>query len=412
VKRTEPGHLPYHMQSPVLLAQPALDRVLPIFFGVLLATIIAFCAATSYSRTESARGEIAAASGFSTVVAEESGVISDIAVRAGQFVEKGQPLARLSRPQMISEQGDTTVYSLDRMREALRNIDVQLSDNLLSVSATRQQISQIRRGAGISSAAAVARRGLTDQRRRVAQTRLQGLEELAAEGVVTSSAVDQARVHSMQLLQEAADTDLTINEIGRGRDERVAALEVKIRDLSTHAMTLRIERLQTEKQMAELQTKQAFMIVAPESGVVAAISIRPGQRVEGGQRIFAVAKPSARLTAILEVPPKAIGLIEPGQRVAIKYDAFPYQTYGMRYGRVTRVESASLQGGQTISADGRELDRMFMVEVAPEDKSITAYGRPRPLKVGMMLTADVEVERRSILAWWLSPILSLSGRFT
>jgi membrane fusion protein len=164
--------------------------------------------------------------------------------------------------------------------------------------------------------------------------------------------------------------------------------------------------------MAELQTKQAFMIVAPESGVVAAISIRPGQRVEGGQRIFAVAKPSARLTAILEVPPKAIGLIEPGQRVAIKYDAFPYQTFGMRYGRVTRVESASLQGGQTISADGRELDRMFMVEVDPEDKSITAYGRPRPLKVGMMLTADVEVERRSILAWWLSPILSLSGRFT
>jgi membrane fusion protein len=411
MRPSQPGLTPYHMQSPVLLAQPMLDRVLSTFFTALMIAAILFCAATSYSRTEPARGEIAAASGFSAVVAEEGGVIADVAVQTGQHVEKGQPLARLARSQVIAESGDTTAYSVDRMREAMRNMDLQLAANAQAVAAARQQIGQIRHGAGISAAAAAARRDLTGQRRSVALIRLHGLEQLASEGVVTGYAVDQARVQSMQLLQESADADLTINEIGRGRDERVAALEAKIRDLFNEGTNLRIERLQTEKQVAELQAKQAFTIVAPASGVVVAVSVRSGQRVEAGQRIFAVAQPAARLTAVFEVPSKAVGLIERGQRVSLKYDAFPYQSFGLRYGRVTKVESASLQNGQTLSVDGREVDRKFVVEVAPEDQFIIAYGRPRPLKVGMLLTADIEVERRSILAWWLAPILSLTGRF-
>ena len=410
MRKTDRAALPHHMQSPVLLAQPMLERVLSSFLGVLLIVFVLFCAFTQYARTEPARGELAAASGFSAVVAEGSGVISEIAVGAGQSVAKGQPLARLSLPQLVSERGDTTVFSLARMDEALRNIDLQLAEHRHAETAARTQIARIRQSAGISSTAASARRALTAQRQDVALARLKGLETLATEGIVTQMAVDQVRVQSMQLLQEAADADLTINEIGRGRDERVAALENRIRDLFQSAQRLRIERLQTEKQMVDLQARQAFTIVAPVAGVIAAISVRPGQRVEAGQRIFAVARPSARLTAVLEVPSKAIGLIEAGQRVSLKYDAFPFQTFGLRYGRVSRVESASLEGGQVNTTDSRATDRKFLVEVVPEDDVVVAYGRPRPLRVGMMLTADIEVERRSILAWWFSPLAAMTGR--
>ncbi len=412
MKHTRDAVVPYHMQSPVLLAQPMLDHALSIFLMVSLLVAIGFCAVTSYSRTESARGEIAAASGFSALVAEESGVIGAVSVRAGQQVAKGQVLARLARPQVVVARGDTTALSLEQGRAILANIDQQLAQNNSSIAAGRSQIAQIRQGASVSAGAANARRGLTEQRNQVALKRLNGLEALAAEGIVTQMAVDQARVQSMQLLQETADGDMTINEISRGRDERIGVLESKGRDLLQAASVLHNERLQMEKQLDELQARQEMLVVAPESGIVAVVNIRPGQRVESGQRIMAIAKSNAELTAVLQVPSKAIGLIEPGQRVSLKYDAFPFESFGLRYGRVTRVESASLDTGEATAGDEAEADRRFLVEIKPEDGFVTAYGRHRPLRVGMMLTADIEVERRSILAWWLSPLLTMTGRFT
>jgi membrane fusion protein len=411
VKKRTPSDVPYHMQSPVLLAQPLLERVLTIFFGVTFIVAITFCSVTHYSRTTPARGEIAAASGFSALVAENSGVIGAIMVRPGQQVAKGQALARLARPQIVVAGGDTAQLTIAQSKAMLRNIDMQLSGNARAIAAVQAQIGQIRRGAGISTSAASARRGLTEQRRDVAQKRLTGLESLASEGLITQMAVDQARVQSMQLLQEAADADMTINEIARGRDERVGTLEAQSRDLFQAAMAMRTQRLQVEQQLLSLQANQEQTIVAPEAGVVVAVNVRPGGRVEEGQRIFAIARRDAKLTAVLQVPSRAIGLIETGQRVSLKYDAFPFQTYGLHYGRVTRVEVASLEV-EREPTEQADPDRRFLVEIKPDDVFVTAYGRPRPLRVGMTLTADIEVERRSILAWWLAPLLSITGRLT
>jgi membrane fusion protein len=408
--KTESGNDAFNMQSPVLLAQPLLERVLAIFFSAIFIAAILFATFTQYSRTQPARGEIAAASGFSTVVAEDSGVVARLFVKPGERVAKGTPLVYVSRPQTVGESGDTISISLARMSEALVNLDMQIAESQRAIDATRRQIATVRNGSGVSITAARARRALTEQRQEVAAGRQVALEELATEGVITSMAVDRARVDTLQLMQEAAEADFRINEIARGRDERVAMLEAQIHDLSQNALSLHSQKLKTEKDISDLQARQAFTIVAPDDGVVAAVPIRPGQRIEAGQRLLAIAKPSARLTAVLEVPSRAVGLIEEGQRVSLKYDAFPYQTFGLRYGRVTRVETVSIEGGQPMPEAEEPRDRHFLVEVAPEDTVVMAYGRPRQLKVGMTLTADIEVERRSLLSWWLSPLLTLKGR--
>jgi membrane fusion protein len=409
-KSRQTNATPFELETPVLLAQPLIDRVLVYFFSAIFVAGLVFAIFTQYSRTESARGEIAAASGFSTVVAEDNAVLTALLVGPGSRVRKGQPLAQLTRPKIVSEGADTHSVSVAQMQEALRNYDQQIADTRNAMDATRMQIGAVRRGAGISSMAAGERRGLAQQRRHVAMERQTALEELAREGLITEMAVDRARVESLQLMQEAAAAELQLNEIVRGRDDRVAMLETQMRDLSQRALALQTERLSTQKQLNDLQAEHSFTVVAPDDGVVAAISVRLGQRLEPGQRMLAIAEPSARLTAVLEVPSRAIGLIDEGQRVALKYDAFPFQTYGLRYGKVTRVELASIEGGQGISPDEKQRDRRFLVEVEPEDDMVIAYGRPRPLKVGMMLTADIEVERRSLLSWWLSPLVMLKGR--
>jgi membrane fusion protein len=271
---------------------------------------------------------------------------------------------------------------------------------------------QIEASAATSLASAHTRGAVTADRQRLADRRLKGFEDLEAKGFVTGFAVDQVRAVSMQIQQESADTDLQANEIVRAKADRLVAIEGRVRDIRQAMLALRTQRLQTENQVHEREALESLRIVSPSDGVVSAIPVRPGQRVEMGERIAAVGNASAELTALLEVPSKAIGLIEAGQRVVLKYDAFPFQSFGVRYGRVVRVEQASIEvGTDDPEADKKGLERHFLVEVRPDDSTILAYGRERPLRVGMTLSADVEVERRNLLSWFLSPLVTLKGRF-
>jgi membrane fusion protein len=402
----------YDMRSPVLLAQPVFTKVLTLFFGGLLAVGLGFSAVTQYARNETVKGEIAAASGFSAVTVGQGGIISEVAVEPGQKVRKGQVLAVLSLPAVVSGAGDTAAMSVARMRESLGNLDLQLAEYGRTIAQAEAEMREIEASAASSLVSARARGAVTADRQRLAERRLKGFEGLAAKGFVTDYAVDQVRAVSMQIRQEAADTDLQANEIVRAKADRLVSIENRVRDIRQAMLALRTQRLQTENQIHESEALESLRIVSPSDGIVSAIPVRPGQRVESGERIAAVGLASSELTALLEVPSKAIGMIEAGQRVVLKYDAFPYQSFGVRYGRVVRVEQASIEMGKPDpDSEKQGLERHFLVEVRPDDDAVLAYGRLRPLRVGMTLSADVEVERRNLLSWFLSPLVTLKGRF-
>ena len=48
--------------------------------------------------------------------------------------------------------------------------------------------------------------------------------------------------------------------------------------------------------------------------------------------------------------------------------------------------------------------------VALAAQAVTAYGRPEPLKPGMLLDADILGEKRRLIEWVFEPLYSLKGR--
>lgn len=53
---------------------------------------------------------------------------------------------------------------------------------------------------------------------------------------------------------------------------------------------------------------------------------------------------------------------------------------------------------------------MYRVEVALGQQNIRAYGNNIPLQSGMLLSADIVLEQRSLISWLFEPILSLRGQ--
>ena len=126
----------------------------------------------------------------------------------------------------------------------------------------------------------------------------------------------------------------------------------------------------------------------------------------------------APLEAQLFASTRQAGFVEPGQAVRLRYAAYPYQKFGMGQGTVRTIERspyaphelpahvlaslgpAAAQGGEPV----------YRIAVALDRPTIDAYGRPQPLRAGMVFEADVLQDTRRLYEWALEPLYGLAGR--
>ena len=135
--------------------------------------------------------------------------------------------------------------------------------------------------------------------------------------------------------------------------------------------------------------------------------IEPGQAVQVGQPLMSLLPDGSQLQAQLLVPSAAVGFIEPGDRVLLRYQAYPYQKFGHHGGKVIRVSRSAIT---PTSENGQGTEPYYRVLVALDRQSITAYGKSEPLRPGMRLDADILGERRKLYEWVLEPLYSLHGK--
>ena len=58
----------------------------------------------------------------------------------------------------------------------------------------------------------------------------------------------------------------------------------------------------------------------------------------------------------------------------------------------------------------KENEGHYRLIVDLEKTTITAYGKQEPLRAGMTVAADVELENRYLYEWLLEPVWSLRGK--
>jgi multidrug efflux pump subunit AcrA (membrane-fusion protein) len=99
-----------------------------------------------------------------------------------------------------------------------------------------------------------------------------------------------------------------------------------------------------------------------------------------------------RLRGELLLPEAGVPLVEAGQAVRLRLDAFPYQRYGVRTG-IVRSAAAP---GEPVNGQPT-----FRARFDLDDSDVAVEGRARPLLPGMGGRADVVVGRRSLLRYVL-----------
>jgi membrane fusion protein len=398
----------------ISLAQPLPLWLLTGFAVVAAAVVVLFLVFGEYSRRSRVTGQLVPDLGLATVVAPVSGVITQPMPNEGEQVLRDGSLALISVPRASAAGGDLTVglrAGLQQQHEGIEQGYQSGSELLQSqMLGYREQLAIARREWAQLEAAILTQR----ERVSIAEATLARFRTLAAQRYVSDVQLKQQeqasleQVSGLQALQRQATAGLrTIQQIEQSLRELPA-------QRSAQSATRTRELAQWAEQRLQVEASGGILVKAPLSGLVASRLIEPGQSVQAGQPLLTLLPAGSRLQAQLLVPSRAIGFIEPGDDVMLRYQAFPHQKFGHHRGKVLRISRSALSpgglGALLGTADAQAGEPYYRVLVELSEQSVTAYGKAEPLRPGMLLEADILGERRRLYEWLLEPLYSLTGR--
>lgn len=394
----------------ISLAQPIRLWVLTAFAAFVALAVILFLIFGTYTRRSTVVGQLVPVQGMATVLAPATGVVTRVDILEGERVEAGQTIAIVSVPRATVGGGDTVAALQQRL--------ARRADGLESAQSAQQQLLDVQTS-GLTTQLATARRELAQinaeivtrqQQVDLANESLERLRQLRDEKYVSELQLQQqeaaalAQVSEVQILQrQAIATRRLIDQLQQARQELPG------QRLATQA-GFQSDLALLEQEQLELQARAELAITAPVAGVIATQLFKPGQAVQAGQPLMSVLPGDGMLEAELLVPSRAIGFIDPGDKVLLRYQAYPYQKFGHHLGRVARISRSTLSAGaQSSLPNGGLGEPYYRVSVTLARQVVNAYGRPEALKPGMTLYAEVLGERRTLIEWVLEPLYSLKG---
>lgn len=393
----------------ILVATP-LSRWAWTLLAISFATaLILFLVFGHYTRREAVTGQLVPSEGLLNLHATAAGLVNRVWVRDGQTVKQGDPLIEISGEQDSAKLGSTHALvgqQLEAQRLRLQadlqtkaQLTAQQADALRDKSALlRAQLEQIAGQLAIQKEQADS-----------AQQLLERIRPLGSKGYVSALQLQQQQTTAYNAQTQHKTLLRQQLEIRQELD----ATQQQLTQLPLDAAT---KRNDIERQLAEIsgsaaqnEAQRAVVIRAPRDGIVSTVLFKEGQMVAAGQSTLSLLPAGSTLQAQLLVPSRAVGFIEPGNQVVLRYAAFPYQKFGQHYGKVADISRSALSASEVQAlVEQQPKEPLYRVQVTLDSQHILAYGKPEPVKPGMTVDADILMERRTLLEWVFEPLYGMA----
>nr|WP_295381932.1 HlyD family efflux transporter periplasmic adaptor subunit [Pseudoxanthomonas sp.] len=392
----------------ISLAQPLGLWVLAGMGALCAAAVVAFGVLGEYTRRSTVTGQLVPDLGLSAVMSPTAGVVSRLLPEEGEPVRAGEALALIQVPRAMASGRDALMAireGLDERRDSLEQLaqsqQVQMNAQQMGLSrqltGARQELSQIEREIETRK-----------EQVRLGNETIQRYQSVADEKYVSQVQLNQQQQAVLELVNAQQALERQATALRRS----IAQLEQALRELPAQRgilqATARRDLAMLGQERVQQEASGELLIKAPVAGLVASRLLEPGQSVQAGQSLMSLLPEGSRLQAQLLVPSRAVGFIEPGDRVLLRYQAYPYQKFGHHGGRVIRVSRSAVSAQ---ASEGQVTEPYYRVLVALDRQTIQAYGKPESLRPGMTLEADILGERRKLYEWVLEPLYSLHGKF-
>ena len=397
------------------LAQPVGMWVYTVTAMIIAAVVVAVAVWGQYTRRERVQGYLTSATGNAVVRTTDAGVIRDLLVKEGDDVKAGQRLAVLAvdRSGLNGAVNNDTVKSELERQKASRE-----SERDQIVQSGRQQVEQLgRRASSLQQQLHESDLEVSTQRERY-----QSSSQIAEMWKNMQGKEFVSPIYVQQKQDDARDQAVRLQGMLRARatlagDLATAQADVPVAQNRTRQQLEQMDQRisETTQQIAELagrlerDVSRDMVITAPIDGVVTNIGPARGQTVANDTQVATILPKDDRLHAELLVPTRAIGFVHIGERVTLRYEAFPYERFGQYRGQVESVGKDIWTQGQTVGPLSAH-EPVYRIVVGLDRQQIASGDDAFPLRAGMVASADLLMERRTLLEWLFQPIIQLRQR--
>lgn len=225
----------------------------------------------------------------------------------------------------------------------------------------------------------------------------------------TSAEIDQATLR-LQEQQRGLDSLAQTNNLA------ILKSQEEFNNTAAQIATIKGEIAQTNSLIKGLEYQmQQRILYAPVEGTIFQLPVKkPGAVIQLGQMVAQIAPKDSPLILRGKMSSKESGFLEVGLPVKVKFDAYPFQDYGIISGRLSwvspdsRIAQSSSSSSQQQSSESASAESEFYeIEVELNQNYIPSGDRIINLTPGQTATAEIVIRQRRLADVFLSPFRSL-----
>ncbi|NLK95204.1 MAG: HlyD family efflux transporter periplasmic adaptor subunit [Clostridiales bacterium] len=356
-------------------------------FTLIIAAIIWTC----LSRVDvvvTANGSLRPIGDLSVVKSYSGGVIEEILVSDGQYVEKGDTLIKMNTNsiEIDTQKNNTQIevvntqiefYNKILNGEDVTNISLELYSNesksyIRSIIETEKSYLNTLEDLELDKSTA-------DLNKQIAQLRL---EEYINAGIESQEKSQELIVQQYEVAYKKAD--VTIRDTRVQHDQKINS--------SISSLNQQLTELKTNLEKYKLN-KAYQQIISPINGYVNSIGVNTkGDVVTTAQELVTIVPEDSEVEMVCYVKNMDIADIKVGDETAIKLEAYPYSKYGTISGIITYISPSSFTNEQ--------LGSVYMIKIKPDNNNDTI-----DMISGLTGIVEIKTGMRSIMDYFLEPII-------
>ena len=366
-----------------------------ILFFVFLVVFVIWAYNSKIEEVTRGQGNVIPSSREQVVQSLDPGIITEMKVREGDVVEKGQILLKLddTRSSAVLRESEAKVDNLEamvaRLKAEAHGAQLQFPQGLSNELKQREHAAYVAR-----------RRAMVD----------------AVNGLAMSKgALDQEIRITAPMVQHGVVSEVELLRMQRESNDLAAQIAERKNRYSAEANN---ELVQAESELAQAKENMAMradpvdrsVVRAPMRGIVKDIQINTvGGVVNQGQDILTIVPLDDKLLVEAYIRPQDVAFLSPGLPAVVKISAYDYAIYGGLDGKVTLISADTMSNNaQAARTNDLKLDPnqvYYRILVQTDSNNLQdKNGKAMPIIPGMVATVDVKTGEKTVFQYLIKPI--------
>ncbi|EBF9053758.1 HlyD family secretion protein [Salmonella enterica] len=385
---------------------------------IFLTVFITFVIMGSYTRRVNVSGEITTWPRPVNIYSSVQGFIVKQFVTEGQEIRKGEPVYQIdvSRSTSSGVVSDNQRKDIENQIVRIANIISRLEDSKKATLQTLEK-QKMQYQEAFERSTAIVRRA--EEGIIIMKNNMNNYRTYQKKGLINK---DQL-TNQTALYYQQQNNLLSLSGQNEQNALQITSLESQIKiqaaDFDNRIYQMELQRYELQKELINTDVNGEVIIRALSDGKIDSLSVTVGQMVSAGDSLLQIIPDKIKdHYLVVWAPNDAVPYINPGDRVNIRYEAFPAEKFGQFAATVLLVSKTPASSQEMLTYQGAPKNNQntsvpyYKIVVRPDLQEIRYDGKFLPIENGMKAQGTLFLEKRKIYQWMLSPFYDMKHSAT